>query len=120
MPAATINLPAIEKYASYNVPITLSSDFCNGTPIDLTSCTADMMLRATLSGADVLEFSTANGKITIPTPTNGTLNLVLTASQTAAITAGTYLYDLLVTFPSGVVTRFIQGTVTVVDGVTHA
>ena len=120
MPAATINLPNIERYASYAVPITFSSDFCNGIPVDLTGCTADMMIRASYGGSDVIELSTANGGITIPVPATGTLNLVLTPTLTAGLPVGIFIYDLLVTFPSGTVTRFIQGTVTVTDGVTHA
>jgi len=121
MAAATVNLPPIEKYASYNVPITLYSDFSGGTPIDLTSFTAaDMMLRSSYTGSSVLELSMANGHITFPAPASGGMNLVLTPTITGALTAGTYIYDLLLTYSSGLVTRLIQGSVPVNDGVTHA
>ena len=117
MTASVINLPPIERYTTYIVPILLSNK--TGTAIDLTGCTADMMLRSNYKSAVVGELSTANGAITIPNPTNGTLYLNLSSSLTGSIAPGTYIYDLLVTFANGNVVRVIQGSVIVEDGVTH-
>lgn len=117
MTAAVVNLPPIEKYATYSVPILLSNT--TGTAIDLTGCTADMMIRSNYKSAVVGELSTTNGAITIPTPTNGTLYLNFSPILTGSIAPGTYIYDLLVAFANGNVVRVIQGSVIVEDGVTH-
>jgi hypothetical protein len=69
-------------------------------------------------GADnaVLTLSSVTGGIVI-TPLTGTLNLTATTIQTAAIPGGFYVYDLEID-SGGVVTRLMQGSVTVRDQVT--
>lgn len=90
----------------------------NGNPINLTGYTAAMQLRQNYnSDTAVLTLSTSNGGITI-TGAQGKLVLSATAIQTGALDAGFYVYDLEIT-SGGVVTRLIQGQVTVAGEVTR-
>ena len=89
----------------------------NGTPFDLTGYTARMQVRPKF-GSDnaVLTISSPSSGIVI-TPLTGTLNLTATTAQTGDIPGGFYVYDLEIT-SGGVVTRLMQGSVTVRDQVT--
>jgi hypothetical protein len=90
----------------------------NGNPINLTGYTAAMQLRQNYnSDAAELTLNTSNGGITI-TGAQGKLFLSATAAQTGALDAGFYVYDLEIT-SGGVVTRIIQGQVTVAGEVTR-
>ena len=97
--------------------LTVVYDNNNGTPIDLTGYTARMQVRPKF-GSDnaVLTLSSPSSGIVI-TPLTGTLALTATTVQTAAIDGGFYVYDLEIT-SGGVVTRLMQGSVTVRDQVT--
>lgn len=89
----------------------------NGTPFDLTGYTARMQVRPKF-GSDnaVLTISSPSSGIVI-TPLTGTLVLTATTAQTGDIPGGFYVYDLEIS-SGGVVTRLMQGSVTVRDQVT--
>ena len=89
----------------------------NGTPFNLTGYTARMQVRPKF-GSDnaVLTLSSPSSGIVI-TPLTGTLALTATTAQTGDIDGGFYVYDLEIT-SGGVVTRLMQGSVTVRDQVT--
>lgn len=90
----------------------------DGNPINLTGYTAAMQLRQNYnSDTAVLTLSTSNGGITI-TGAQGKLFLSATAAQTGSLDAGFYVYDLEIT-SGGVVTRIIQGQITVAGEVTR-
>jgi len=97
--------------------LTVVYDNNNGTPFDLTGYTARMQVRPKF-GADnaVLTLSSPSSGIVI-TPLTGTLNLTATTAQTGDIDGGFYVYDLEIS-SGGVVTRLMQGSVTVRDQVT--
>lgn len=110
---------------SYNFTLDQGSDWylnitykdSTGAPINLTGYTAAMQIRETASSTtSVLTLSSGSG-ITI-TPLTGVLDLHATATQTAAIAAGKYQYDLELN-NSGVITRIIQGVVTINAEVTR-
>jgi hypothetical protein len=89
----------------------------NGVPINITGYTAAMQLRSLPSdSATALSLSTGSG-ITI-TGATGTIAIHATAAQTGAIQAGNYYYDLEIT-SGGIVTRLIQGQITVSAQVTR-
>lgn len=91
----------------------------NGVLVDVTGYTADMQVRTDVDSATVVvELSTANGRI-VTGGTNGTFTLTLTAAQTAALTAGSYVYDLEVTSTTGVVSKILRGSFTVDPEVTR-
>ncbi len=97
--------------------LTVVYDNNNGTPIDLTGYTARMQVRPKF-GSDnaVLTLSSPSSGIVI-TPLTGTLALTATTAQTGDIPGGFYVYDLEIS-SGGVVTRLMQGSVTVRDQVT--
>lgn len=80
-------------------------------PVDLTGYSADMQVRD-VSNNLITEISTANGRATL-TPALGTVNLTLTASQTAALAAGVYNYALNLTDSASNVYQILNGTFTV-------
>jgi hypothetical protein len=90
-----------------------------GIPVILSGYTADMQVRYATDTDIVVELSTANGRITIDAA-YGQINLKLTASQTAALTAGNYQYDLNLTdTDTGTVYKILQGAFTVIESVTQ-
>lgn len=81
------------------------------TPVDLTGCHARMHVRDVLESPTVLlELSTANGRIALG-GVAGTITLLLTAAETAAITWAQGVYDIEIVFATGEVRRLLQGTV---------
>jgi len=66
-------------------------------------------------------YATSNTAITsIVTGTaNGEITLSMTAANTANLSAGRYVFDLLITAPNATKTRVIEGIVVVSPGVTQ-
>ena len=50
---------------------------------------------------------------------NGEVTISMTAANTANISPGRYLYDILLTAPDGTRTRVVEGIVNVLAGVTQ-
>jgi hypothetical protein len=87
--------------------------------IPLTSYTARMQIRASVSSPDILlELSTANGLISI-SPSEGKVTLTAGPTVTSVITWRRGKYDLELTSPTGVVTRLLYGDITVSQEVTR-
>ena len=89
-----------------------------GTAINLTGYTAALQIRDTYADSTTdLALTSSNG-ITI-TGATGTLAVHATAAQTTAIAAGNYVYDLEITSAGAIVTRLVQGKITVSPQVTR-
>jgi len=97
-----------DQGADFDVMLRLKS---GGSPFDLTGYTAIMQVRSSVAApAVMIELSTENGRITIDAEA-GTLTLKMDAEATAAIKVpndrsgfpllARYVYDLLITSPSG-------------------
>lgn len=104
--------------AKYNTAVKVGATFDpvltwkTGDPlaaVNLTGYTAKMQVR-TRTGTLVVELSTANGRITLGGAA-GTISLLLTASETAAIAAGKYDFDLKLTSGTGEVYVLLDGTI---------
>jgi hypothetical protein len=79
-----------------------------GAPVDLTGCSAALQVRPTYSSpAPLIDIYSGDG-ITLGDAL-GTIHLVVDAAITEAVPAGSYVYDLKITFESGSVTRLMQG-----------
>lgn len=52
-------------------------------------------------------------------PSQGTINLILTASQSDSIPSGRYLYDVEITSPNGAKKRIVEGIVTLTPQITQ-
>lgn len=88
-------------------------------PIDLTGCTARMQVRSEVESPDVLiELTTENGRITLG-GVDGTVDLLISAADTAAIDWDGGVFDLEIVHPGGQVTRLAEGSVSVSPEVTR-
>jgi len=88
-------------------------------PKDLTAYTARMQLRSTRASATVLLLLTdSNGRIVLG-GTEGSVNLVLSATDTAALSFSTAEYDLELVSAGGVVKRLASGVITLNKEVTR-
>jgi hypothetical protein len=88
-------------------------------PVDLTGCSARMQVRQPLDSSVVLlELTTGNGRIALGGAA-GTVELSMTAADTAALTWPYGVYDLEIVHPGGDVRRLLAGKVKVVLEVTR-
>jgi hypothetical protein len=108
---------------TYNLQIDQGSDFAvnlalkeGGVATDLTSYSARAQMRTTKDAAS----PAATFTCTIMNPTAGTLQMSLPNATSAALDAGLYYYDLeIYTSGDGIVTRILEGTVTIDQNVTR-
>jgi len=117
MPAGKLNLPEIDKRATYRVVLTWRNK--DKSLVDLTSCSAKLQVRSTIDSAIVLlELSTANNGIVLG-GVLGTITIQATNTITSALTWTTGQYDLLITLANGETKRLCEGTWDVSEGITQ-
>jgi hypothetical protein len=81
--------------------------------VDLEGFSARGQLRKTYSSSNAVDFTV---EIILPT---SELFIALSSAQTANLTSGRYVYDIELTTRSGVLTRIVEGIVTVTPEVTR-
>lgn len=92
----------------------------NGSALNLSGYTSAMQVReAADSTAYLLSLTSASNQGITLGGTAGTIDVAITASQSSAIPAGSYAYDLEITSNAGQVTRLLQGAFTVSGNVTR-
>jgi hypothetical protein len=90
-----------------------------GVAIPLTNYTARMQARETISSpVAVIDATTSNGQLSV-NGAGGIVSLALSATVTAALDFRTAAYDLEIVSSAGVVTRLVQGTITLSREVTR-
>ena len=99
----------IDQGSTFSSGIDLLDD--NDEPVDVSNYTARGQIRKHYSSSNAVSFTT--------TLSNGSLVISLTATQTAAMTAGRYVYDLELVDPANTVMRILEGIVTVTPEVTR-
>jgi hypothetical protein len=101
----------IEQGATFSS--TVNVEDTAGAAINLSGYSAASQMRKSY-------YATSNTAITsIVTGTaNGEITLSMTAANTANLTPGRSVFDLLITSPSGIKTRVIEGIIIVSPGVT--
>jgi hypothetical protein len=87
------------------------------TPVDLNGYTARMKIKDKVGGTELLSLTTENGGIVIANASK-TIDLILSATDSAAITWSKGVYDLEMVNTSGKVTRILSGSIKVIDEVT--
>lgn len=88
-------------------------------PVDLTGCSARMQVRSTVDSPVVLlALSTDDGRIVLGGPA-GTVQLLLSATETAALAWRQAVYDIEIEWPDGTVRRLAQGAIVVSPEVTR-
>ncbi len=90
----------------------------NGTPVDLTGYTARMQIRQSVVSPTYYYQALSGGDIVLG-GSAGTITLTIPAPTSAAWTFIKGVYDLELQSPSGIVTRLVQGNVTVSREVTR-
>lgn len=106
--ASKANL-VIDQGSTFSATINL--DDSNGDDLVVTGYTSRSQMRKHYSSSNSVTISTSLS--------NGLLTLSLTATETAAITAGRYVYDVELIDSSNNVTRIIEGIITVTPEVTR-
>ena len=102
----------IDQGSTFSTYLELSDE--NGNVTDLTGYTAQGQIRKWYSSSTYVAFT-----ITIPTPTDGTMFLSLSANTTANLEFGRYVYDVKTVSSANVVTRIVEGILTVNPEVTR-
>jgi hypothetical protein len=100
----------IDQGTSYSTNITLTDD--NDTAVDLTGYTVSAQFRKTYTSANSIAFATAT------VPASGIVALSLSSNASANVTAGRYVYDVVLTSNTNVVSRVVEGIVTITPRVT--
>lgn len=102
--AVYANLP-IDQGSTYTS--TVSVEGGNSLPFNLTGYSARGHIRKNYSSSSFTAFST-----TINNAIQGEINLSLTSTQTAALKAGRYVYDVeIIESSTGNITRVVEGQV---------
>ena len=92
--------------ATFSRQITWES---GGTPVPLTGYTGKMQVRSDDDSATVVvTFTTSDTTMTLG-GVAGTITLLLSAATTAALAAGVYVYDLILTAGTGEVYPILRG-----------
>lgn len=106
----------IEQGATFQMNLVWKDS--GGTPINLTGYSARMQVRRTYKAdTAMLSLTSPDGGITLGGAL-GTISIVASATQTAAMEPLIGVYDLELVNPSGVVTRLMEGAVTISPEVT--
>lgn len=101
----------IDQGSTYSTTINITDD--NDEPIDLTGYTGTAQIRKHYTSTANTPFSVSIGGV------EGAVLLSLTPTQTANLMAGRYVYDVELTSSGGVVSRIVEGIVTVTPQVTR-
>ena len=111
MAAGTYNF-ILEQGATFTRTLTVKE---NNSAMNLSGYSVASKMRSTHDSSTVVGTFTC----TISNATGGIITMSMTNSVTGAIEEGIYVYDLEMTSGSGVVTRLMEGTVTVNPEVTR-
>lgn len=106
----------IEKGATWN-PVFTWKDSA-GTAVNLTGYSARLQIREKVTSSSALVSLTSASGITLG-GTAGTISPLISASDTAALSFTTGVYDLELVSGGGIVYRLLQGKVTVSPEVTR-
>ena len=102
----------VEQGASYSTTVTVNGS--NGSPTNLTNYTVAAQLRKSYYSSTATDFT-----VSISNAAGGEITMTLTSANTANLTPGRYVYDLLITSPTSVKTRVVEGIATILPSVTR-
>ena len=111
MASAVSNL-LIYQGSDFIIDFTVEND--NGTDFNLTGYTAACSIKKHYTSSTS---QTVTAAILSP-PTSGRIQLSLTNSQITAMKSGRYVYDVVITSDTGIKSRVLEGSVSVLEGVT--
>ena len=111
MASAVSNL-LIYQGSDFIIDFTVEND--NGTDFNLTGYSAACLIKKHYTSSTS---QTVTAAILSP-PTSGRIQLSLTNSQTTAMKSGRYVYDVVITSDTGIKSSVLEGSVSVLEGVT--
>ena len=111
---ATLTNIFIDQGASFSTSVTVTDT--DESAFDLADYTAEAQIRKTYDSLTSTSFSTSIDA----NPASGLITLELTPTQTTALEAGRYVYDLVITSNGGIKTRVIEGIATVLPSVSRS
>lgn len=101
----------IDQGADFSTSITLTDD--DGNALNLSGYTGAGQIRKYYTSTTYVAFD-----VTV-TENTGTVSLSLSSTASNAMNSGRYVYDIELTDVSGVVSRIMEGIVTITPGVTR-
>lgn len=102
----------IEQGASFSTTVNVEDSA--GNPINLNGyTTASQMRKSYYASSNTTITSTITGEA------EGEITLAMTAADTANLTPGRSVFDLLITSPLGIKTRVVEGIIIITPGVTQ-
>ena len=107
--ATKVNL-VVDQGSTFQTSVTFNDE--NGNTIKFSTYSGAAQMRKHFTSSNSVSFS-------VNMTSNGVITLGLTANQTANLTSGRYVYDLEVTDSSNLISRLIEGIVTVTPNVTR-
>jgi len=110
---AIVSNLTVDQGATFNAQIDITDDSSNAQ--NLTGYSVAGQIRKSYDSTTYTAFSAS-----VSNATGGTITISLTSTQTNALSAGRYVYDVEITSSGGVVTRVLEGQVEVTPGVTRA
>ena len=109
---ASISNIFIDQGADFTTTVTVTDS--NGDAVSLVGYSTAAQIRKSYSSSTSTDFTTS-----ISNASGGEITITLSDTQTAALEAGRYLYDVLITASGGDKTRVVEGQVTVNPSVTR-
>ena len=103
---------SVDQGSTFTVYIDVTD--ADGDSFDLTGYTVAGQIRKNYNSLTAVDFSA-----TLHNASGGVIGLNLTDTQTDAMKAGRYVYDVEVVSPGGEKTRVVEGQVEVFAGVTR-
>lgn len=95
----------VDQGTDYSTTVNLTDD--NDNIVDLTGYTAAGQIRKTYTSSNAVNFGI------VLESSNGVVRMSLTDTQTAAMAAGRYVYDVFVTNAANTTSRIVEGIVTI-------
>jgi hypothetical protein len=102
----------LNQGADYNTTLTLTAT--DGSLLNVVGYVFTSQFRKSYYSAN----ATANIDVTITDGSNGLVTLAMTAANTTNVAAGRYVYDIKMKDVANVVTRIVEGIITVSPQVT--
>lgn len=104
----------IDQGTDFNSIIYITDDTTNDS-VNVYGYTANSQIRKSYYSANI----TANITCSFTNTANGELTLSMDANTTANIRAGRYVFDVKVTDSSNIVSRILEGIITILPSVTR-
>lgn len=102
----------IEQGATFSSGIDVAD--IDGTPYNLSGYSVASQMRKSYTSSNAVSFSCSHNS------TGGVITISLSATATTAINPGRYMYDVEITSNTAIVTRVVEGIVTVTPNFTRA